>query len=259
MCFRRRRRASSACRPKAIRWSPGAATICLSTRRGCGRNRARPAGLAACGAFPDANGQSEVTIDALAKSFVLGLPVDVAIRVSGNGDAVIVDMRSASRYGRYDLGDNAARIVDFLAELDQEVAGQVARRRPNKASAPLIRPKRFIVSRKRRTALSLCFDAIPQESAARFPGKTVSHFSWNCSMWPVENAVDRRGAVGHDQAARHQILQMGKHGQAGRAMQTRIGVAIDRLDHRLDRPVAAPDPLQDRSLRASCDASSIRA
>lgn len=34
-------------------------------------------------------------------------------------------MRSASRYGRYDLGDNAARITDFLAELDQEVAGQV--------------------------------------------------------------------------------------------------------------------------------------
>ena len=34
-------------------------------------------------------------------------------------------MRSASRYGRYDLGDNAARITDFLSELDQEVAGQV--------------------------------------------------------------------------------------------------------------------------------------
>lgn len=77
------------------------------------------------GPFPDASGQSEVTIDALAKSFVLSLPADVAIRVADDGDAVIVDMRSASRYGRYDLGDNAARIVDFLAELDQEVAGQV--------------------------------------------------------------------------------------------------------------------------------------
>jgi uncharacterized protein (DUF1499 family) len=66
-----------------------------------------------------------VTIDAVARSFALGLPADVAIRVSDDGDAVIVDMRSTSRYGRYDLGDNAARIVDFLAELDQEVAGQV--------------------------------------------------------------------------------------------------------------------------------------
>ncbi|RWQ68722.1 MAG: DUF1499 domain-containing protein [Mesorhizobium sp.] len=75
--------------------------------------------------FPRAIGQSEVTIDALAKSFILSLPTDVAIRVTDDGDAIIVDMRSASRYGRYDLGDNAARIVDFLAELDQEVAGQV--------------------------------------------------------------------------------------------------------------------------------------
>ncbi|RWM95819.1 MAG: DUF1499 domain-containing protein [Mesorhizobium sp.] len=75
--------------------------------------------------FPRAIGQSEVTITALARSFILSLPADVAIRVNDDGDAVTVDMRSASRYGRYDLGDNAARIVDFLAELDQEVAGQV--------------------------------------------------------------------------------------------------------------------------------------
>ncbi|MGX9571798.1 DUF1499 domain-containing protein [Mesorhizobium sp. f-mel] len=75
--------------------------------------------------FPHAIGQSEVTISALAKSFILSLPADVAIRVTDDGDTVIVDMRSASRYGRYDLGDNAARIVDFLAELDREVAGQV--------------------------------------------------------------------------------------------------------------------------------------
>ena len=77
------------------------------------------------GPYPETDGQSEVTINALAKSFVLGLPADVAIRITDDGDTVIVDMRSASRYGRYDLGDNAARIVDFLGELDQEVAGQV--------------------------------------------------------------------------------------------------------------------------------------
>ncbi|TIX25316.1 MAG: DUF1499 domain-containing protein, partial [Mesorhizobium sp.] len=75
--------------------------------------------------YPDINGQSEATINALAKGFVLGLPADVAIRVTDDGEQVIVDMRSASRYGRYDLGDNAARITDFLGELDQEVAGQV--------------------------------------------------------------------------------------------------------------------------------------
>ena len=90
--------------------------------------RSRPCSTVATGSFSAVSltdGQSEVTINALAKSFVLGLPADVAIRVTDDGETVIVDMRSASRYGRYDLGDNAARIVDFLAELDQEVAGQV--------------------------------------------------------------------------------------------------------------------------------------
>jgi hypothetical protein len=77
------------------------------------------------GPYPELAGQSEVTITAIARSFVLGLPADVAIRITDDGDTVIVDMRSASRYGRHDLGDNATRITDFLAELDQEVAGQV--------------------------------------------------------------------------------------------------------------------------------------
>ncbi|MGT2467988.1 DUF1499 domain-containing protein [Mesorhizobium atlanticum] len=58
--------------------------------------------------YPDINGQSAATINALARGFVLGLPADVAIRVTDDGEQVIVDMRSASRYGRYDLGDNAA-------------------------------------------------------------------------------------------------------------------------------------------------------
>jgi len=75
--------------------------------------------------YPDITGQSQVMITAVAKGFVLGLPADVAIRITNDGDSVVVDMRSASRYGRYDLGDNAARITEFLGELDQQVAGQV--------------------------------------------------------------------------------------------------------------------------------------
>jgi hypothetical protein len=81
-------------------------------------------GWALVSPLPVADGQNEVTIDAVAKSFVLDLPADVAIRVRDDGDTTLVDMRSASRYGRHDLGDDAARIVAFLAELDQEIAGQ---------------------------------------------------------------------------------------------------------------------------------------
>ena len=69
------------------------------------------------GPYPETSGQTEVTINALAKSFVLGLPADVAIRITDDGDAVTVDMRSASRYGSIDFGANAERVEDFLEEL----------------------------------------------------------------------------------------------------------------------------------------------
>ena len=45
------------------------------------------------------------------------------IRITDEGDTCYVDMRSASRYGRHDLGDNAARITGFLTALDAAVAG----------------------------------------------------------------------------------------------------------------------------------------
>lgn len=73
---------------------------------------------------PAGNGRGEVTMEAVAKSFVLELPADVAVRVRDDGDTTLVDMRSASRYGRHDLGDGAARIIAFLADLDQEIAVQ---------------------------------------------------------------------------------------------------------------------------------------
>jgi hypothetical protein len=83
-------------------------------------------GWQADGPLPSSNADaSDVAIKATAKSFVLELPVDVAIRVTSEGETSYVDMRSASRYGRHDLGDNATRIVKFLAELDQEVVGQI--------------------------------------------------------------------------------------------------------------------------------------
>ena len=45
-------------------------------------------------------------------------------RLAADEDSTLVDMRSASRYGRHDLGDNAARIVAFFDALDREVAGR---------------------------------------------------------------------------------------------------------------------------------------
>lgn len=68
---------------------------------------------------PDA---TEITIEAQARSPLLGFPADVAIRLIDEGTSTYVDMRSASRYGPHDFGDNAARIAFFLADLDIEIA-----------------------------------------------------------------------------------------------------------------------------------------
>ena len=74
-------------------------------------------------------------IEALAKTSILAFPVDVSIRVTDEGETSYVDMRSASRYGRHDLGDNAARITDFLIALDAAVAG-AAGTTPAEPAAP---------------------------------------------------------------------------------------------------------------------------
>lgn len=63
-----------------------------------------------------------IIIEALARTPILYLPVDVAVRLSDEGNSTYVDMRSASRYGPHDLGDNAARIERFMAALDQLMA-----------------------------------------------------------------------------------------------------------------------------------------
>jgi hypothetical protein len=65
---------------------------------------------------------TEITIEAQAGSFLLGFPADIAIRLIDEDTSTYVDMRSASRYGPHDFGDNDARIESFLAELDIEIA-----------------------------------------------------------------------------------------------------------------------------------------
>lgn len=61
------------------------------------------------------------TLNVVAGSFLLGFPSDVAIRVTDEETASYVDMRSASRYGTHDFGDNAIRIQRFFDDLDAAV------------------------------------------------------------------------------------------------------------------------------------------
>lgn len=63
----------------------------------------------------------ELTLEGRARTFVLRLPVDFAVRLTDEDTTTYVDMRSASRFGEHDFGDNAARISAFLADVDTEV------------------------------------------------------------------------------------------------------------------------------------------
>jgi len=67
-------------------------------------------------------GPGEATLRATAFTLILGFPSDVAVRIADEGESSFVDMRSRSRFGDHDLGDNAARIEAFLAALDQATA-----------------------------------------------------------------------------------------------------------------------------------------
>lgn len=71
---------------------------------------------------PAAGDATEITFEAVARTLVMGFPSDVAIRLIDEGSSTYVDMRSASRYGAHDFGDNARRIEAFLADLDVEIA-----------------------------------------------------------------------------------------------------------------------------------------
>ncbi len=56
-------------------------------------------------------------IDAIAGSLVMGFPSDIAIRIKPSATQTRIDIRSVSRVGRHDFGDNARRIQKFAAAI----------------------------------------------------------------------------------------------------------------------------------------------
>jgi uncharacterized protein (DUF1499 family) len=59
-------------------------------------------------------------IDALATGPLLGFPDDVTIRIRPLAGQTIIDVRSASRFGRHDFGANARRIQAFLDDVNNQ-------------------------------------------------------------------------------------------------------------------------------------------
>ena len=65
--------------------------------------------------------QESGEIKAEAKSLVFRFVDDVVIRVTSQAASTVVSVRSASRIGRGDFGQNARNIRAFLRELDRQV------------------------------------------------------------------------------------------------------------------------------------------
>lgn len=56
-------------------------------------------------------------IEATDHTMIVGFPDDIVVRVEGGARRTRIDVRSASRYGKADFGQNAARVRRFLAEV----------------------------------------------------------------------------------------------------------------------------------------------
>jgi len=69
-------------------------------------------------ARPLAPGRRDAVIETTVQSLIMGFRDDVIIRVTAVGQGTRVDLRSASRFGRHDLGVNAARLRGLMEEIE---------------------------------------------------------------------------------------------------------------------------------------------
>jgi uncharacterized protein (DUF1499 family) len=69
------------------------------------------------------SGPREGRIEAIARTVILAFRDDVVVRIRATADGgARIDIRSASRYGRHDLGANAARVRSLIADIDDVLA-----------------------------------------------------------------------------------------------------------------------------------------
>lgn len=92
------------------------------------------------------------TIEAVARTPIMGFREDVAIRVQPDGDDSRVDIRSSSRYFESDLGSNAARVSKFTDDLNaaaQAESLKPVRKPPPPPSPPKAGPKHSVRTGRR--------------------------------------------------------------------------------------------------------------
>ncbi len=80
---------------------------------------------------PDPKSGRPGTIEIVDRSLILGIYDDVVIRVSGDEESARIDVRSASRYGSFDLGSNAEHVrqllKDFVVRMESVIPAEHAK------------------------------------------------------------------------------------------------------------------------------------
>ena len=73
---------------------------------------------------PQAATRREGHIEAVAHTLIMGLADDIVVRVRGGPDGSRIDVRSSSRYGSFDFGSNAARVISLINDIDDAIGDQ---------------------------------------------------------------------------------------------------------------------------------------
>jgi uncharacterized protein (DUF1499 family) len=81
---------------------------------------------------PQGTAPRDGLIEAIARTPILGFRDDVAVRVRATHEGARIDVRSASRYGRHDLGTNAARVRSLIEDIDDVLATSAKGEKPEK-------------------------------------------------------------------------------------------------------------------------------
>ena len=85
---------------------------------------------------PQGTAPRDGLIEAIARTPILGFRDDVAVRVRATQEGARIDVRSASRYGRHDLGANAARVRALIDDVDDILSAPAKPEKPDKQPPP---------------------------------------------------------------------------------------------------------------------------
>jgi Protein of unknown function (DUF1499) len=85
---------------------------------------------------PQASSTRDGIIEAVARTPILGFRDDVVVRIRPTADGARIDVRSASRYGRRDLGTNAKRVRNLIDDVDDLLATPAPEKKPPPTPSP---------------------------------------------------------------------------------------------------------------------------